>query len=107
MTTDEAIGRTVRECRDKTQRATAIRAELRRVGEALAAFGRALQGQPALIQLGPGGFAYEDLARVVHPPHAENFNVVRLGELIGELRRLEESLKQLRREMHELGLKPE
>jgi hypothetical protein len=88
MTTDEAIGRTVREHREKTVRAAAIRSELRRTGEALVAFGRDLQEQPALA----------------HPPHPEAFNLAALGDLVSELRGIDDALDVLRREMREMGL---
>jgi len=104
MTTDKAIGRTVQEFRDRTQRATAIRSELRRIGDSLATFGLDLQERPTPIQLGSERFSSEDLLRIVHPPHAETFNVDRIGGLVSELRTLEDSLKVLRREIRELGL---
>ena len=107
MTSDEAIGKSVREFKEKNERVAVIKSELRRIGDELVKFGTALQKKPALIQLGRGGFEHSQLPHVVNPPQAQNLDLQRLGELIGELRQLEDSLETLRREMAAFGIKPE
>ena len=101
---DEAIGRTVREFKETSERVSALRSELRRIGQALEQFGTALQDRPALIQLGAGGGEAREIERVVYAPHARTFDVDYLGTLIGELRQLDRGLETLREEMKAFGL---